>query len=95
MTEAEWLDSRQPLQMLTSVRGKASGRALRLFACAAGRRVVHVVPDPRCGRAVEVAERYADGAAGAEELREAAAGAARVAEEMARRMEAFFRGAGA
>ncbi len=46
----------------------ASARKLRFFACAWLRRVWHVFDDGRCRRAVETAERYAEGMATAEEL---------------------------
>ena len=84
MTEEHWLASRQPLQMLTYIRPLTNDRALRLFACAASRRVVHMLRDPRSYRAFEVAERFADGTAEIEELNEAAAGALEVANYMAR-----------
>jgi hypothetical protein len=83
MTEADWLTSRQPLALLTFVRPSTSARKLRLFACSAARRVLHMLSDSRCRRAVEVAERFADGQADTAELRDAATAAARIAEVMA------------
>jgi hypothetical protein len=39
----------------------ASDRKLRLFACACGRRVWHLLKDERCQNALETGEQYADG----------------------------------
>jgi hypothetical protein len=50
--------------MLDLLRGRASARKWRLFACACGRRVWRLLTDPRWRRAVEVAEQLADGLAG-------------------------------
>jgi hypothetical protein len=72
MTEPEWLTCDDPDPMLEGFPGgraaHASERKLRLFACAWVRRVWHVFDDERCRRAVEVAERFAEGMATDEEL---------------------------
>jgi hypothetical protein len=71
VTEAEWLACASPYKMLHGpLQGRASARKLRLWACACARRVWRLMPDERSRRAIEVAERYADGAATRGELRE-------------------------
>ena len=50
--------------MLMWVRGFASARKLRLFACACCRRIGHLLIDPRAQDALATAERFADGLAG-------------------------------
>ena len=76
MTEPEWLTCDDPDLMLEGFPGgratHASERKLRLFACAWLRRVWHVFDDDRCRRAVETAERFAEGIATDEELAAAA-----------------------
>jgi hypothetical protein len=65
MTEAEWLTCTDPRPMLA--RRRASDRKMRLFMVAYCRRVWHLLQDKH--RAViEVAERYADDPALAEEM---------------------------
>jgi hypothetical protein len=63
MTEAEWLACTDPTRMLQFPGEKTSPRKLRLFACACCRRAWHLLTDGRCQEAVEVSERFADGAA--------------------------------
>jgi hypothetical protein len=71
MTEAEWDRCSDPQAMLAFLRGKASDRELRLFACACYRRQWDSLPD---AHAREAAERYADGLVTREELKAARVG---------------------
>jgi hypothetical protein len=70
MTQTEWAACRDPDQMLTALRefGRPGDRELRLFGVACCRRLWHLM-HPLSREAVEVAERFADGAATAPELR--------------------------
>jgi hypothetical protein len=67
MTGAEWLACTDPQKMLEYLRGKASERKLRLFACAFGR-AVRDSQHQLGPSTVAVAERYADGRASDQEL---------------------------
>jgi hypothetical protein len=68
MDEAQWLACIDPARMLEIVRGKVSDRKLRLFDVACCRCAWHLLADRRSQRAVEAAERYADGALTGEQL---------------------------
>src|SRR5689334_8525624 len=83
ITEDEWLGSEDPAIMLGRFRGfiRPNHRKLRLFAVACCRCVWDHLLDERSRQSVEVAERYADGAATDEELRTAAAAATAAHEE--------------
>lgn len=88
MTEQEWLEAKNPCMMVFFLRrlgtdprlvshltGKAMLRKVQLFVCAACRRDWYDLDDERRKRAVEVAERHADGLAKKPELQKAREGA--------------------
>lgn len=75
MTEAEWRACTDPGRMLTFLGDNLSERKRRLFGCACCRTVWELMPDARSRRAVEVAERLADGLATGDEVEAAVAGA--------------------
>lgn len=66
--EEKWLRGNRPYLMLRLLPGRPSERKLRLFACACVRQVWHLLREPRSRRAVEMAERYADGQTDAAQL---------------------------
>lgn len=70
-SESEWFRCTQPQEMLTFLRGKASGRKLRLFAVACCRRIWGQLRDERSRRAVEIAEDFADGGCNQRTLKQA------------------------
>jgi hypothetical protein len=71
MTEQEWLTCTNPEPMLKFLKGRASPRKLRLFACACVRRISHMLTDVSARQAVEIAENYADGLLAYAELKRA------------------------
>jgi hypothetical protein len=68
MSETEWLTCVDPEPMLELLRGNASGRKMRLFACACCRRIWHLLHDKRSRKAVECSEQFADGHIDKEQL---------------------------
>ena len=70
MDEAEWLASTDPEPMLAFLRGRASDRKLRLFACACCRRLWNLLTDQREWKSIEFAERCAAGLATTKQLHE-------------------------
>ena len=71
MTEAEWLNCTDPQKMLEFLRGKASERKLRLFACGCCSRLTElwgILGEDELA-AVEFANLYADGGAAREDLK--------------------------
>lgn len=71
MTEAEWRACNHVQTMLACVRGEASLRKLRLFACACCRSVWRLLADLRSQAAVAMSERFADNEATEEQLLDA------------------------
>jgi hypothetical protein len=69
--------------MLDFLRGRAADRKLRLFACACCRRIWPLLTDGRSRHAVAVAEGYAEGRVGEQELR-AAHDASRLSSKLSR-----------
>lgn len=82
MTEQEWLACDDPPIMLEFLEEKAGERKLRLFAVGCCSRIMRLLSDQRSVDAVLVTDRYIDGTASADEVREAIA-AARAAYENA------------
>jgi len=68
MTEQEWLERGDLLRMVRWLRGKASDRKLRLFACACCHRIGHLFADRGARIAVRVAEQFAEGEATPEQF---------------------------
>jgi hypothetical protein len=98
MTEAEWLAAESALDLLHYLQqhrrvGRVPGgrRRLLLFRCACCRSVWNLFEDEHCRRAVEVAERFADGTARKPEL-EAARAKAQVLERETQEYLQAYRG---
>lgn len=56
MTEAEWLACTDPMPMIEFLRGTASERKLRLFACACCRRIWPLLSDKHSRTALKIAD---------------------------------------
>jgi hypothetical protein len=81
MTRDQWLLCKNPDKMLAFARGnrdRISNRKLRLFAASCCRQVWDLLGDERSRRAVEAAERWAEGSATRQEIEEAASNASQV-----------------
>jgi hypothetical protein len=89
VTEQEWLHADDPAPMLIYARVKVSERKMRLFAVASCRRLGPLLKDPRITTALDVAERYADGAATPADLESALQGATK-AQRAQRRKALLF-----
>jgi hypothetical protein len=89
MTKAQWLESANPFPMLQWVWSQLSDRRGRLLACAACRQIAHLLKDPRTTAALDVSERFADGAATPDELEAAVKGAVK-AQNAQRRKALLF-----
>jgi hypothetical protein len=78
MTRSEWLKATNPHELLAHLGDRAGERKLRLVACACARRAWTLLCDKRTRKAIEIAERYADGLVVAQKviLAEEAAGSA-------------------
>jgi hypothetical protein len=71
MTESDWMTCNDAAAMLEALRDRTGDRKMRLFACACARDIWSQLSDADSRRAVEVAERFADGSASLEQLRDA------------------------
>ena len=82
MTEAEWLECDDPDKLLRRARFRSYRRKSRLFAVACCRLIWDSLVDERSRKAVDLAERYADGGVTEEELRIASVAANEAHEEI-------------
>jgi hypothetical protein len=68
MTEPEWLTGADPTPLIDFLAGKLTARQARLWSCACIRRAWRFLTDPHSRKAVQTAERFADGRVGARAL---------------------------
>jgi hypothetical protein len=78
MDENEWLVCRDQASMLELLRGKASDRKLRLFACACCHAIDHLLTDERLPHTLQIAEQFAEGQATTEDRQAARRQAERI-----------------
>lgn len=71
LTRNDWLQCSDPGPMLDFLRGKASERKFRLFACACYRHHWELMTERRDRHVIKLAELYADGAIGGWKLAQA------------------------
>jgi hypothetical protein len=79
--DQEWQECREPERLLAALQPPPEERKLHLWVAACCRRIEPALTEPRARRMVEVAERFAEGLADDEELRQARLGVARSIEE--------------
>jgi hypothetical protein len=84
MTEQDWLECDDPDILLRFLRGRASERKLRLFACACAWRVWHLITDRWSRKTIKVAEKFADGLVDEAKLKYAWGDARRSCQQVAR-----------
>lgn len=77
--DEQWRECIEPQGLLDLIRSRSSPRKLRLVACAYARNVWHLLTDERSRKAVDIAERFADGECAVTELLETHEEAAPVA----------------
>jgi hypothetical protein len=68
MTEQEWLACGEPQTLLEFVRCRTTERKCRLLAVSFCRHVLPLVRQPTGRQAIEIAEQYADGLVGFEDM---------------------------
>src|SRR5262245_57129261 len=71
MDEATWASCEDIEEMWDFLENHYDPRKMRLFAAACARRIWHLLSDERSRRAVEAAERYADGLIAGDERKRA------------------------
>ena len=80
MTEGEWLSCTKPWPLMDFLGGTPTLREWQLFGIGCCRQIYKLLPDERSRRAIDVAERFADGHASDEERRLARTSALAAAE---------------
>ena len=87
MTRSEWPIVTNPHVLLVHLGEQAGERKLRLLACAGARRIWPLLPDKRTRKAIEVAERYADGRVSAQKMTLAYEAAGNAVQEAAKQLD--------